>query len=106
MTFCYKLNYTVIFYYLNLHFYVYFFLKVLFYVSGLVKYDPMRTSSYFPLLKELKTKWGCLSIENNDKKCFPWSILASKHLLQHKSSNHRVFKYHEYEHELNTSGTK
>ena len=44
------------------------YLKVLFYVLALSKYDPMRASSYLPLLKELKAK--CLNIQNNDKKFF------------------------------------
>ena len=58
-----------------------FFDNVLFYVSGLVKYDPMRTSSYLPLPKELKAKQGGLNIEHNDDKCFLWSILTSLHPL-------------------------
>ena len=39
----------------------------MFYVSGLVKYDPMRASSYLPLPKELKAKKACLNIQNYDK---------------------------------------
>ena len=43
-----------------------FYLNVWFYVSVLVKYNPMRASSYLPLPKELKAKQGCLNIQNND----------------------------------------
>ena len=47
------------------------YLKVLFYVLALVKYEPMRASSYLPLPKELKAKKkSCLNIQNNDKKFF------------------------------------
>ena len=49
----------------------------------------MKASSYLPLPKELKAKHVCLNIQNDDKKCFLWSILASLHP--------------EYEHELNMS---
>ena len=81
-----------------------FFDKVLFYVSGLVKYNPMRASSYSSLPKELKSKQGCLNIENDDEKCFLWSILASLHSVQHRNSPDRVSKYQQYEHDLNMSG--
>ena len=74
------------------------------FVSGLVKYDLMRTSNYLSLSKELKAKQGYLNIENNDKKCFLWSILASLHPVQHRNQPDKVSKYQKYEHELNMSG--
>ena len=61
----------------------------------------MTASSYLPFPKELKAKHGCLNIQNNDEKCFPWSILAS--LVQRRNRPHRVSKYQEYERELNMS---
>ena len=76
----------------------------MFYVSGLVKYNPMRAWGYLPLPKELKAKQGCLNVQNNDEKCFLWSILALLHPVQHKKNLYRVSKYQEYEHELNISG--
>ena len=66
----------------------------------------MRASSYLPLPKELKAKTGCLNIQNNDEKCFLWSILASLHPVQHRNHPDRVTKYQEYESELNMSGVK
>ena len=78
----------------------------MFYVSGLVKNDLMRASSYLPLPTELKAKYESLNIQNNDKKCFLWSIFASLHPVQHKNSPYRVSKHQEYEHELNISGTQ
>ena len=79
-------------------------MNVLFYVSGLVKYDPMIVSSYLPLPKELKAKHGCLNIQNNDKKYFLWLILASPHPVQHVNRPARVSGYQDYENELNISG--
>ena len=78
--------------------------KILFYVSGLVKDNPMRVSSYLPSLKELKAKQGCLNIENGVEKCFLWSILASLHPVQRRNNLDRVSKYQQYEHDLNMSG--
>ena len=70
-----------------------FYLNMLFYDSGLVKYDPMRASSYLPLPKELKAK-GMSKYS---------SILASLHPVQHGTHLNRVSKYQEYEHEWNIS---
>ena len=64
----------------------------------------MRASSYLPLPKELKVKQGCLNIQNNDEKCFLWSILASLHPVKCRNNLDRVSKYQEYEHDLNMSG--
>ena len=76
----------------------------MFYVSGLVKYDAMRASSYLPLPKQLNGKRGCLNLQNNDEKCFLWSILASLHPVQRRNHLDRVSKYQEYEHDLIMSG--
>ena len=64
----------------------------------------MTVSSYLPLPKELRAKQGCFNIQNNDEKCFLWSILASLHPVQWRNSPHRISKYQEYEHELNMFG--
>ena len=76
----------------------------MFYVSGLVKYDPMRASSYLPLPKELKAKQGCHNIKNNDEKCIIWSILALLPPVQPRNHPDRVSKYQKYEDELNMCG--
>ena len=64
----------------------------------------MRAFSYLKLPKELKTKQGCLNIQNNDEKYFLWSILLLLHPVQNGHHPTRVSKYQEYEHELNMSG--
>ena len=75
-------------------------------VLGLVKYDPLRPSNYLTLPKKLKAKQGCLNIQNDDEKCFLWTLLALLHLVQYKNYPNRVLKYQEYEHELNISGIR
>ena len=64
----------------------------------------MRASSYLPLPKQLNGKRGCLNLQNNDEKCFLWSILASLHPVQRRNHLDRVSKYQEYEHDLIMSG--
>ena len=64
----------------------------------------MSVSSYLPLPKELKSKQGCLNLQNNDEKCFLWSILESLHPVHWRTSPHRILKYQEYQRELNISG--
>ena len=66
----------------------------------------MSASNYLPLPTELKAKQGCLNTQNNDEKCFLWSILASLHPLQHRNHLDRVSNYQEYESELNMSGIR
>ena len=63
-------------------------------------------TSHLPLPKELKAKQGFLNIQNNDKRCFLWSIQASLHPEQHGNHLTRVLKYQEYQHELNMSGIR
>ena len=104
-TFFHFFHYRVTFFHLNLNFLIkFFFSKSDLNVSGLVKFDPRRASSYLP--KKLNTKWRCLNIQNNDEKCFPRSILALLHPVQHRNYLDRVKKYQEYESELNMSGVK
>ena len=69
-----------------------------------MKYDPIRVSYYLLLPKEFKAKQECLSIQNNNEKCFIWSILALLHPVQRRNHWNNVSKYQEYEHELNMSG--
>ena len=75
-------------------------------VSGLVKCNPMRASSYLSLPKKLNAKRRCLNFQNNDEKCFLWYILASVHPVQCRNHPDRVTKYQQYESELIMSGVK
>lgn len=62
------------------------------------KYVPFRGSSYIKLPKELAVKKAIINIENNDDKCFLWSILAQ--LYPVKKDPQRVSKYRQYEHKF------
>ena len=66
----------------------------------------MRASSSLPFPKELKAEWGCLNIQNINKKFFLWSILTLLHLVQCRNHRDRVTKYQDYESELNMSPVK
>ena len=55
---------------------VYF--SYLFLFLGIVRYNPLRESSYLPTHDKLKERGALVNINNkNDEKCFLWSVLAS-----------------------------
>ena len=59
---------------------------------GIVKYDPLRTSSYLPTPKELKHRGAPVNVINRDEKCILWSVLASIHEARdypNHAKNHR-----------------
>ena len=59
----------------------------------MVAYDPLKASSHIPLPKELQSKKALLNIQNNDEKCFLWSVLAHLHPVAENA--HRVSHYTE-----------
>ena len=63
------------------------------------RYHDIRASSYCKLLKPFCNSSSMVNIQNNDKYCFLWSILAHKY----KVNNHRerVSHYKTHFHELN-----
>lgn len=65
-------------------------------------YEPLHGTSHLPLPEGLKDSRSILNIRNNDTKCFLWSVLA--HLHPVKNNKKRVYKYRQYEKELNTDG--
>ena len=68
------------------------------------KYRPVRGSQYMELPKLIRNNHFLLNIQNNDTKCFLWSILASLHPVPHGGHGNRVTKYTPYQHELNMEG--
>ena len=67
---------------------------------GLLKYDPLKASSYVKLPYVLRRKHACVNVQNlEDNKCFLWSILASLHPIE--SHSYRLQNYLEYENEIN-----
>ncbi|GBN29391.1 hypothetical protein AVEN_174586-1 [Araneus ventricosus] len=64
------------------------------------KYNSLRGSSYIDLPKEMKDKKTGINVKNeNDNKCFMWSVLSALHPVEQDAQ--RVSKYKAYENELN-----
>ena len=71
---------------------------------GVAVYAPLQGSSYMKLPKGLEDKKAILNVQNEDEKCFLWSVLAALHRVNWKDHPFRVQHYKCYEHELNVSG--
>lgn len=69
-----------------------------------VEFTPLLGSSYLPLPLKIAKKQAVLNIQNDDKKCFLWSVLAFLHSISYSNHPARVSNYAKYEHELNTEG--
>ena len=67
-------------------------------------YDPLAGRSYIPTPKKLKDKKAIVNVQNNDNKCFLWSVLAHIHSVN--THPYRINHYLKYEHELNVKGIK
>ena len=71
---------------------------------GVVAYTPLKGSSYLKLPKELGYKKAILNLQNEDNKCFMWSVLAAVHPVHWKEKPNRLTNYKRYEQELNFNG--
>ena len=71
---------------------------------GIAVYTPLHGSSYVKLPKELHDKKAILNIQNDDQKCFVWSVLAALHPVNRKDQPHRLHHYRPFEGELNVNG--
>ena len=65
----------------------------------LIKYKPLKGSSYIPLPIKLRSKHAIVNVQNRDKKCFMWSMLAALHPTDKNAE--RISKYIAYTNELN-----
>lgn len=63
----------------------------------IAKYQPLAASSYIPLPKKLADKKAILNVQNNDKKCLVWCLLAHQMQIHWKDHPHRVSHYVEFE---------
>ena len=63
------------------------------------KYQPLRGSTFITLPNYIKNKRCVLNIQNNDNKCFVWSILAALYPVAHGKHPHRTTKYTDYLHQ-------
>ena len=68
---------------------------------NIANYEPLQASSYIPTPKIFEGKFAILNIQNNDEKCFLWSVLAHLHHMPSKNYPNRVLMYKDYEKELN-----
>ena len=69
-----------------------------------IDYKPLMGSSYIPLPEYIQKKRAVLNIQNDDQKCFLWSILAALHPVHWKDNPERVKHYMMYETELDVGG--
>ena len=76
--------------------------KVLNVYLDVAKYTPLKGSSYLDLPDKLKSKKAIINVKNNDHQCLKWALLSALHPVG--SNPHRVFKYKQYENELNFAG--
>ena len=72
--------------------------KVLKIKIHLVKYKPLKGSSYIPTPIKLRSKHAIVNVQNRDRKCFMWSMLAALHPTERNTE--RIGKYVEYANEL------
>lgn len=66
------------------------------------KYDPLNGSTFIDLPPQIKNKKACLNIENKDKCCFLWCIVAA--LYPVKKNRNRTTSYPHYSDVLNIEG--
>ena len=71
---------------------------------NIAKYQPLKGSSYIELPKYLQTKKAIVNVKNQDNECLKWALLSALHPVG--SNPHRVFKYKQYENELNLTGVE
>jgi len=63
------------------------------------KYQPLSGSKFIALPKFIQNKKACLNIQNNDKFCFLWSVVAG--LYPKNQNQHRTSSYPHFQNVLN-----
>ena len=76
--------------------------EVLYLKPMMAKYVPLKGSQYIDLPPKVKNSKAVINIQNDDDKCFLWSVLA--HLYEANYHRYRVNHYKQYESELNMNG--
>ena len=72
---------------------------------NVVRYNPLRASSFIDLPKSIKAKQACINVQNNnDNKCFLWAVLSAEKNIHWKDHPHRVEHYTPFENTLNMDG--
>ena len=67
-------------------------------------YTPISGRSYIPLPEDIAHTKAIINLQNEDDKCFMWSILSALH--PPKKDPQRISKYKAFEDELNFNGMK
>ena len=74
------------------------------FILKICRYTPMQGSSYIKLPKKIENTKSVINIQNEDDKCFLYSILAALHPA--KDHVQRISNYEPYIDELKTDGIK
>lgn len=69
---------------------------------GVMKYNPLRASSYIELPASIKSKMAVVNIQNNDDACFAWAVVSA--IYPATSNVNRVSSYPHYLKVLNFDG--
>lgn len=77
-------------------------IKVLNLTVHINKFVPLRGSSYIELPADIKAKKACINVQNEDNKCFLWSVLAALHPVEKDA--YRPNKYMDHIDTLNLEG--
>ena len=72
------------------------------FILKICRYSPIEGSSYIESPKKIRNTHSVINIQNEDNKCFLYSILAALHPV--KDNPQRVSNYESYIEELNTDG--
>lgn len=81
--------------------------KIIHFELCVMKYTPLRGSSYLKLPKKLENKHAILNIQNfDDEKCFIWCLLAHKLNIDFSKNPRRVTHYEPYENDINMGNVK
>ena len=76
--------------------------EVLYVKLMMEKYVPLKGSQYVDLPPKVKNSKAVINIQNDDDKCFLWSVLA--HLYEANHNRQRTEHYIPYETEINMNG--
>jgi len=72
------------------------------FVLSVHPYRPLHGSTFVPTPEFLVKKHCLVNVQNNDEKCFVWSVLSALYSPTHNP--HRLSNYIDYEHFLNVEG--
>lgn len=73
-------------------------------IMKISKYTPAHGSSYIELPEKIANKKCCVNIQNEDNRCFEYSVLCGLHHEEIKKDLQRVSKYKPYANQLKFDG--